>query len=481
MKVCLVYPPPEKGMSGPWLNPYPPYGLFCLAAYLEKLNHEVFIIDCMVDRLSYKELKERITKIEPQVLGVCMLSSVHNSGIKCAQIAKEVSKDILTVLGGPHASGLDKEIIEYCPEVDVVVRKEGEIVMGNLLSALDRKSEIKGITYRDGHKVVRNDDEELLVNLDSLPFPAFHLAKMESYFRAADRYEFHLRSPSSILMTSRGCIGKCTYCASPFLWERLRMNSPKYTVENIKYQQRYFGVKDFKIFNDFFPVSRNWMEEFYEKIKKEKLDISYRCMGRVDLIDDNLLGLMKETGCYYIDFGIESGSQKILNRMKKNVSLEQIKKAVNLTEKHKINRGGFFMVGFEEESRRDLAQTLKMACSLHLDRACVSRTRLYPGTKMYQDSKIDPSFWFDGSAEKDVYNAPIFKSREFSDFELASICKHISHSAEKAHFWANLGLFFKTRKKISKFRILLGLIKQLLDGAYGYDKNLLVSQNGIKE
>jgi len=470
MKVCLVFPPPEKGMNGPWLNPYLPYGLFTLAAYLERQGHELSVIDCMVEGLSHSRLKERIYYFKPEVLGVTLLSSVHDSGYKCLKIAKEIDGKILTVLGGAHASALDRELLQHWPEADVIVRKEGEISMANLLSDPGGMAAIKGVTYRDGEKIIRNEDEKPVDNLDSLPFPALHLAKMEKYFRMADRYEFHLRSPSSSLMTSRGCIGKCTYCASPFLWPKLRINSPEYVIENIKYQQRGYGIRDFKFFDDYFPVSMGWMRKFHKKVKDQQIDISYRCMGRADLVNDELLAMMKETGCYYIDFGIESGSQKILDSVNKKVAIDQVKKAIQLAEKHKIRRGGFFMVGFKGETAEDLSATLKLACSLPFDRACFSQTRVYPGTRIYEDNKIGPSFWFDGEELKDVYNAPVYRPKEYSALDLENIIRFFTFSARKKHFWRNLSLFFKMRRKRPKFVIFMALLKQLIGSVFSFDR-----------
>jgi radical SAM superfamily enzyme YgiQ (UPF0313 family) len=359
------------------------------------------------------------------------------------------------------------------PQVDAIVRKEAEVAMGNLLSNLRNMAEVRGITYREGEQIIRNEDESSIKDLDSLPFPALHLAKMEKYFAMADRYEFHLRSPSSSLMTSRGCIGKCTYCASPFLWPKLRVNSPGYVIKNIKYQQKKYGIRDFKIFDDHFPVSKLWMRKFFKLAKDEKIDISYRCMGRADLIDDELLGMMKETGCYYIDFGIESGSQDVLDKMKKSITLEQIERAVRLTRKHKIMRGAFFMLGVKGETSKDLIKTIELARSLPLSRACFSQTRLYPGTKMYEDANIDPAFWFKGSKEKDVYNAPAQEADGYSNSDMAKICKCFGCSAGKKHFFSTLWLFFRTRRKIPKIIILLAALKQLVINAFSYDKEII--------
>ncbi len=473
MKVCLVFPPPEKGMTGPWLNPYLPYGFFSLAAYLEKQGHEVMAIDCMIEEMSHAQLKEKVSAYRPDMFGVTLLSSVHRSGHKCLQLAREIDKNMLTVLGGAHASALDRELLQNWPEADIVVRKEGEIALSNLLAQKERLSVIKGITYREGREIIRNQDEKTIDDLDSLPFPALHLAKLDKYFRLADRYEFHLRSPSSSIMASRGCIGKCTYCASPFLWPKLRINSPEYVVENIKFQQQGYGIKDFKFFDDYFPVSKGWMKRFHQRIKEQKIDISYRCMGRADLVDDETLEMMRETGCYYIDFGIESGSPRILEGVNKKLNMDQVRNAIGLTKKHKINCGAFFMIGFPGETIRDLLATKEMSLSLPFDRVCFSRTRIYPGTKMYEDGRSDSSFWFKDSNRGDIYNAPMYRPDGYSDDDLDALMKYFTYEARKKHFWRNLSLFYKMRKKRLKIFIFLAALKQLFSDAFNVDRTKL--------
>lgn len=435
--VCLINPPRDRGVKQ-WATVYPPMGLMGIAACLEERGHSVRIIDCMVDQWDHEDLRKYLLKNNFDVIGIHVLSALRFSAFKCAEIAKGINPNCKTFVGGSHVSFMAKEVLQHYPSIDVVVRGEGEVTVTELLNSHNLKT-VKGITYRDKSRIRSNPDKPYIKDLDSLPFHAWHLVPMEKYFEAAEKNELHLRHPATGLMTARGCYNKCTFCASPALWSMTRRFSPSYIASEIELLQDKYGVKDLFFFDDTFS-STPWIKEFYKEIVNRKIDITFNCMSRVNTANKEFISLMKKAGCYLIAYGVESGSPKVLKRIGKNITIQQVKDAITNTREAGIFAKAFFMIGFPVEGIPHIQQTRDLILSLELDDFAIAVTMLYPGTELCNECGIKNEFWF--NPNEDGYTTghsnpviPTYPHPVFSRAELDNMANLINYEADKKHFW----------------------------------------------
>ena len=317
----LVNPPyPQESHQH---RPFISLGLGYLAAVLEKNHYQVEIIDCQALKLSYEQFKNEISKRQPNIVGITSTTLTYKSALKIAKIAKETHPNCLTVLGGPHATFWDKNALQECPQLDIIARKEGENTLLELAQRLETNKnfhDVIGTTCRKNGKIIKNPDRPYIENLDELPFPARHLYPIEDLRKEEDMF---------YLMTSRGCVYWCEFCAAVRMFgRRYRMRSPKNVVDELEFLNKTYGATQFTFCDDAFTVDQSRIEELCEEISKRKLKIKWNCGTRVDMVTKELLLKMRQAGCVSVWFGIESGSQEVLDTMRKGISTTQTMKAV---------------------------------------------------------------------------------------------------------------------------------------------------------
>ena len=312
--VTLVNPPYPAGA-----HTHPPFiqlGIGYLAAVLEKNHYEVDVIDCQAINLSYDLFKSEVNKHQPNLVGVTATTLTYKSALKCIDIVKEICPNCLTVIGGVHVTFWDSEALQECPSLDIVVRKEGEITLLDLAKKVESENknfaDVLGITFRNGEKIVKNQDRPYIENLDDIPFPAHHLWAFGD-----------LRKNKKILFpltTSRGCIYWCDFCTTVRMFGRkYRMRSPKNVVDELEFVHKTYGAKRFIFYDDAFTADPRRTEQICDEISARNLKISWNCQTRVDMVTKELLVKMKKSGCTDIWFGIESGSQQLINAMGKGM------------------------------------------------------------------------------------------------------------------------------------------------------------------
>ena len=329
LDIVLIVPP-----GGYYANRWqqgclmPPLGIGYIAAAVEQAGHRVRILDAYAEDVTQQQLIDRLREMRPDVTGFTFTTENRFEAFESIRLCKKMLPETTTVAGGPHASLAADDTLTHIPELDYIVRSEGEVSMVNLLLALENNSEIEsvtGISYRKEGGVVHNPQTGFIEDLDSLPFPARHLYNHP-------QYNFHMdvpgkgKLPAANIMTSRGCPFHCVFCASTINWgRRFRLRSPENIVEEIEYLKKEFGVRAIWFFDDTFTAKRSQTETLCDMILQKNLDISWFCEIRVDTVDRELLALMKKAGCYFIGFGVESGSQRILDEViGKKISLDQV-------------------------------------------------------------------------------------------------------------------------------------------------------------
>ena len=406
-KVALINPIQSTKYS------QPPMGLALIAAVLEREGYQVTVLEANALKLQPKDI---VPLVSADVIGLTAMTPTISTAIAIAHHLKEVYPDLPIVLGGAHATLLPEETLVTVPEIDILIRGEGEETIIELLQALEYKqplSKILGISYRKDGKVVSNPTRSKNIDLDSLPFLAYHLLPWRRY----KPHPPHGRAlPFAAVITSRGCPYKCSYCSKPVFGNKFRGQSPERVVEEIAYHKRKFGIKEFAFYDDVFTLDKRRAYAIADEIIKREMKIHWTCEARVNLVDKELLRHIKQAGCYSIAYGIESGSQEILDTLNKDITLEQAEEAVCLSRKVGLQTIGYFMIGSPGESPETIRQTIQFAKKLKLDFAQFSVTTPFPGTKLYNlylDGRKDDnipweSFVYAGSGG-DI--APVFESR----------------------------------------------------------------------
>ena len=412
--VTLVNPPyPTQPYQH---TPFPPLGLGYLAAVLEKNQYEVDVIDCQASNFSYNDFKCELNKRQPNIVGITSTTRLYNSALVIARIAKEVCPDCFIVLGGSHATFWDEEALNECPQLDMIVRKEGENTFLELVQRLEAGKSVHdllGTTVRKDGKIVKNPDRPYIEDLDSLPFPARHLWPLDELRKVEDVF---------YLTTTRGCIYWCEFCAAVRMFgRRYRMRSIKNVVDEIEYLHKTHCATQFTFCDDAFTVDKARTEELCDEIKKRGLNIKWNCGTRVDMVTKELLTKMRDTGCISVWFGVESGSQHVLDEMQKGISTDQTIKAVGWVRELGLKPAPNVLLGFPGETKESALRTIKFTQKISPDDvAYYNIATPLPGTPLYD--RVKEKGWLK-STNFDEYDCktPVFETPELSTKDLEEL------------------------------------------------------------
>ncbi len=433
--ITLVNPPYR---SNPALHPpFPPLGLGYLAAVLEKNGYEVEVIDCQASKFKYDDFRREIARRPRDIVGVTAATRLYNSALEIIKITKEVHPKCLTLIGGPHVTFWDDKALQECPELDVVFRREGEFTLLELVQRVEAgKSylDVVGTTCWKGSEIIRNPDRPYLENLDELPFPARHLWDLDKIRKAEDMF---------YLSTTRGCVYWCEFCCAVRMFGRkYRMRSVKNVVDELEYLYNTYHGEYYTFTDDAFTVDQARTEELCNEIKKRGLKIKWNCGTRVDMVTKELLQKMKDTGCISVWFGVESGSQKVLDNMHKGISTEQTIRTVGWVIELGLKPTPNVLLGFPGETKESAWKTIKFAEKISPDDiAYFNVATPYPGTPMYD--MVVANGWL-RITDFDMYDAvtPIFETPTMSMKELAELYEKAFES-----FYLRPGYVFRLWRK----------------------------------
>ncbi len=367
-----------------------PLNLCYLAAYLrEKVDCEVSILDCEIKTSSFRQIAKYIKHFNPQVIGITSPTPAFDHVLKVARITKRINPNTSVILGGPHPTALPFDAIKD-ESIDFLVMREGELSFIELVKSIisgnhdvDDMKHINGIVFKDKKQIIFTDPRSYIGNLDELPFPARDLLEMDKYSSAPTKKVSKFKSTS--ILSGRGCPYNCIHCISNCLWARkFRMRSPKNIVDEIELCVKQYGIREFNFYDDTFTISEKQVLEVCNDIVQRHLKISWICFSRVNTLTEPMVKAMKRAGCKKISFGLESGSQKVLDIMRKQGTLEMAKKAVGLVNKYGLQVHASFMLGNVGETKKTIRQTIDFAKSLDLDNATFFITIPYPGTDLYE-------------------------------------------------------------------------------------------------
>ena len=414
MKITLVNPPyPPSVHSHP---PFIPLGLAYLGAVAEKVGHEVKVIDCQAERLDYETFRNRISQTQSDIIGVTATTLLYKSAMQLINIAKEIQPQAVTMLGGSHGTFWDENALNEYPSLDVVVRREGEQTFIELLAKLQTKADfgdVLGITFRKEGKIIRTPDRPFLEDLDSLPFPAHHLLPLNEL-----KHNGKILFP---LFTSRGCVYWCDFCSTVRMFGRgYRMRSPKNVVDEMQLVHDKYGVDQVTFYDDAFSVNRERVVKICEELHARKLDMTWDCGTRVDMVDRDLLKTMYDAGCIAVWLGVESGSEAMLGAMNKRIKLDQTRTAYKTAHKVGLMTIANTVLGFPGETEQTAWETIRFIKELNPDDVGFYVATPYPGTPMYEQVKSNG--WLKVT-DFDKYDTagPTFETPTMSMAKLAEI------------------------------------------------------------
>lgn len=408
--VILINPYDENALKNALGFITPPMNLMYLASSLEKNSYSVKIVDDDLLQKGYKKVSEMAEKLNPEVVAVTATTSTIKSALKYVELAKNVLPDSLTVIGGPHATFMPFETLEGSEALDVVVIGEGEETLVDLVNhatkSIKELDEVSGIVYRDlkSGNLKSTPPRPLIKDIDSLPFPARHLVPFKSYGAS--------KKQSGGIITSRGCVYSCSYCSSSLIMgKKFRSRSPDNVVNEIEELIDKYHIRDIGFMDDTFMLNKRRANDIADEIKARGLDLSFVASSRVDMVDQSLLQNLKSSGMNTIYYGVESGSQRILDLMKKGITLKNAEDAVKSAKNVGLEVLTSFILGYPEETEEDMNKTINFSKKLDPDYCQYSILTPFPGTPIYNEllekDLIDNDDW-------DKYNVlkPVLKYDE---------------------------------------------------------------------
>lgn len=436
----------------------PILGLACIAAPLVKAGHNVNLIDLNLYDSPNEILARSLKQFRPDIIGLTATTAVVHKIVDIAKTAKEILPDVTVIAGGPHPTALPENLLKDSL-IDIVVIGEGDRVLHAIVESGNIK-DIPNIYYRDKAGLIHSNMVGVAIqDLDSLEFPAYYLFDIHKYKMPK---MFARKSPLAFMETSRGCYAHCVYCNKNIHGYKLRHKSPKRVVDEMEYLLK-LGFNEIHIIDDIFTADMKRAYEICEEILRRCLKFPWYPRGgiRVDRVNRELLGIMKRAGCYRIPFGIESGSQRVIDAIKKNITLQQAENAVRLAKEAGLEVECYFMIGLPAEKEEDILKSISFAHKLDPDYAKFAITLPFPGTEMFDDmvksNRIKSFHWqeYNFASPHDVFEhenlsweqIEYYYAKCHRDFYLrpAYIMKSIYRSIKNGQFMAHLSAFLKTK------------------------------------
>ncbi len=430
-KILLINPDPIPRVL-------PPLGISYIAEVLQKNSHKVEILDIGFEK--------KINLENVDFIGITATTLIYLDAKSIIKKIKKINPEIPIIIGGTHASILPNFVLKDS-DADAVVVGEGEFIF---LEIADRNIKAEGIIYAP-----------IVNNLDDIPFLTYSYLDIKKYFNyeGTDRIRWSLPQPSIAMVGTRGCPYSCTFCASKSLFgKRVRFRSVENIMKEIDFLIKRHKIKSIYFYDDTLTLRKNWMDELCNELKKR--DLKWICGTRVDAVDEKMLIKMKNSGCKYISYGVESGSNRMLKDViKKGVTIEKAEEIIKLTDKIGIGIIANYMFGIPGETEEDLKLTLKAVKRIPADAAEFSIFIPLPGTELA--TNLD---WTQYSSKENPYHVKSkIHTKEFSE----KIAYYHSKSIKSFYFspkflMRQTKMIFRPVQLFFAFKSLFRLIRDLI-------------------
>ena len=387
-KVFLIYPPSpvmnrEERCQQPTddlivIPPLPPTDMLYLASISRKYGYEPAVKDYSFFNETIENFKQDIMSIRPRYLVVNAATPTLETDLEVLKVAKEILADeVVTIAKGAHFNFLAREVMQTHDYIDIAICGESEPAFAELLEGR-APCDIEGLCFREEFEIIQTKKRAYNDNLDELPYPARDLIDNSLYTRPDNG------KMQAVIKVSRGCPYHCFFClATPLNGSIVRKRSPKNIVGEIRECVEKYGIKNFIFWSDIFNLDKEWTRELCQEIINSKLKITFSTNTRADSADIETAKLMKKAGCSLVSIGVESGSQDMLNKIGKKITLEQVKKTVKTFKKLGIQIYAYYVIGLPWETRDTVLETLEFAKSLNTEYVSFYTAAALVGTKFY--------------------------------------------------------------------------------------------------
>jgi radical SAM superfamily enzyme YgiQ (UPF0313 family) len=387
------------------MKPYPPLGILYLSAYLKRAGFSVDVFDATFR--DPNDFAGAVRRSRPRVVGIYANIITRDNVFRMARIAKENGVKFV-LCGGPDAPEWADLYFEN--GVDIIGTNEGERTLEALLPWLDDRGmagleNFPGIIFSRNGRAFRTPARQAITNLDSLPLPDRDVLVMEDYFKA---WKSKHGETAVSLITARGCPFHCAWCSSEVFGHTHRQRSPANVVDEMLMLRQKYNPDILWISDDVLTINRKWSLQFFDEVKRRGAAHPFECLSRVDLVDRDLLLGLKEAGCFRIWYGAESGSQQVLDSMKKGTTVEQVRTAARITQEMGIQAGFFILLGYPEETTADIRKTIDLLKETRPDVFGTSVAFPMRGTEFYervQDRIIPDENWSSRNQNKLLFKA----------------------------------------------------------------------------
>ena len=449
-------------MPGTLYGHLPHLGLCSLAAVAEKAGYKVSILDAVALQYSLRQILEEVKTRKPRYIGISAMTHTIRSASAIAKIIKDNLNNVKVILGGVHITSATEETLKKYPGCfDVCVLGEGEATIVELLKILDNGgalNDVPGLAFMSDNQIIRTIPRELIRDLDALPFPAWHLLPdMQQHYgatliSAGNKFSNHL-------LTSRGCPGRCIFCDTTVNGHKVRGFSSDYVLAMIEILHKKYHVGDIQFNDDTFVTLKKRMLDICNKLIAKNYKLSWSCDARASDVTEESLKMMKAAGCWQIAFGVETGSQRVMDFIQKKVTFEQIKNAFKWAKKAGISTKGFFILGHPTEDHHSINETIDLMLSLDIDVVGVTFFTVFPGSPIFPT--ISQYGKFDCDWDKTyVYEVGNFIPNNFNEEELISLRKQaISRFYFRPKYM--IKQLLSVRKPYDLYRLIAGGIKMV--------------------
>ncbi len=388
MKALLINPPSEWNEIKVGEGILPPLGLLYLASVGLEKGHKIDFIDVRAEDLSKDQVREAIKKSDPDVVGLTAWTFSILNAYDIAEMAKEINPNVKTLCGGPHASALPERSVQESPYMDFAIYNEGEMTFVEILEKLEMGQSdwesVRGIAFRNG-SVKKTLPRPLIPNLDVLPFPARQLLKWDKYTRLTHRtlYSKNVGKRYGTMMTSRGCPFQCTFCDRASSGRTWRGRSPRNVVDEMIHLKEVYGAGEITFHDDLFTINRQRVKEICKILIQEKVDITWACDARADCADQEMFNLMQQAGCTNVFFGVETGDEEMLKKIKKGETRKQLKDGIDMAKKAGLRVTGSFILGMPGETKETIDATINFAKEVNADISHFHIATPFPGSELF--------------------------------------------------------------------------------------------------
>lgn len=387
MKILLGYTCHDLGKME-FYSRFTPLGLGTLNAVLRRDGFDARIVNCSA--WTWRRKESFLQAERPDLFGVSVFTFNRHEAMRLAALARAANPNCLIIAGGPHATHMPRHLLAHYPQVDVVVRGEGEETLLELARARargdlrERLDSIPGVTCRTPARgpiaagFSDTPERPVILNLDTLPHPSADPATVG--VDPTTQFEF--------IITSRGCPAACTFCSSPDFWGRgMRFRSAANMIEEVRLLRDRHGVVYVSVRDDTFTVNKKRVIDFCRGLIDQKIDLLWDCQSRVNAVDEERLAWMRRAGCTHIQYGVESGSPRMLQRLNKGITVDQVRSAAAVTRRVGLGLSIYLITGIESETDDDLESTIRLIEEIRPHDGLVSPMTIYPGTTLHEEAR----------------------------------------------------------------------------------------------